>query len=196
MAVESSAAPPDSRNLLCMLSSQSNLPRRRPADTDQAVSFTLRRLTFSHKTRLGADLAELKGVSPLCALLGWNIAISSHNYDQDKSRYGAAGPSDARLLPPGNRSQTGWRGESLAGQRSRDRWGRRCDAGESQMPPKHTYLISRNSSIPYFEPSRPIPDSLTPPKGATSVEMMPVLTPTIPLSSASATRHTRPRSRA
>jgi hypothetical protein len=36
-----------------------------------------------------------------------------------------------------------------------------------------------------------MPDSLTPPKGATSVEMMPVLMPTIPLSMASATRHTR-----
>ena len=27
--------------------------------------------------------------------------------------------------------------------------------------------------MPYFEPSRPMPDSLTPPNGATSVEMMP-----------------------
>src|SRR4026207_1532288 len=34
--------------------------------------------------------------------------------------------------------------------------------------------------MPYFEPSRPIPDSLTPPNGATSVEMMPVLMPTMP----------------
>src|SRR6267142_5886935 len=51
------------------------------------------------------------------------------------------------------------------------------------MPPKHMYLISRNSSIPYLEPSRPRPDSFTPPKGATSVEMLPVLMPTIPYSS-------------
>ena len=29
--------------------------------------------------------------------------------------------------------------------------------------------------MPYFEPSRPRPDSLTPPNGATSVEMMPVV---------------------
>jgi hypothetical protein len=36
------------------------------------------------------------------------------------------------------------------------------------MPPKHMYLISRNSSIPYLDPSRPRPDSFTPPKGATS----------------------------
>ena len=35
------------------------------------------------------------------------------------------------------------------------------------------YLISSHSSIPYFEPSRPMPDSLTPPNGATSVEMKP-----------------------
>ena len=34
-----------------------------------------------------------------------------------------------------------------------------------------------------------------PPNGATSVEMNPVLMPTMPNSSASATRHTRPTSR-
>ena len=51
------------------------------------------------------------------------------------------------------------------------------------------------SSMPYFEPSRPIPDSLTPPKGATSFEMIPSLTPTIPYSRPSETRHTRPTSR-
>ncbi len=50
--------------------------------------------------------------------------------------------------------------------------------------------------MPYLEPSRPTPDSLTPPKGATSVEMMPVLMPTMPVYSASATRQTRPKSRA
>ena len=49
--------------------------------------------------------------------------------------------------------------------------------------------------MPYFEPSRPMPDSLTPPNGATSVEMKPVLMPTIPYSSASETRQMRPRSR-
>ena len=32
------------------------------------------------------------------------------------------------------------------------------------------YLISTKSSIPYFEPSRPIPDSFTPPNGATSFD--------------------------
>jgi hypothetical protein len=36
------------------------------------------------------------------------------------------------------------------------------------MPPKHMYFISRNSSMPYLEPSRPMPDSFTPPKDATS----------------------------
>src|SRR5688572_32319443 len=63
------------------------------------------------------------------------------------------------------------------------------------IPPKQRYLISRNSSMPYFDPSRPSPDSLTPPNGATSVEIRPVLMPTIPDSSASATRQTRPISR-
>ncbi len=50
--------------------------------------------------------------------------------------------------------------------------------------------------MPYLEPSRPRPEDFTPPKGATSVEIIPVLTPTIPDSNASATRNTRPRSRA
>src|SRR5438046_10673531 len=63
------------------------------------------------------------------------------------------------------------------------------------MPPMQTYLTSMYSSIPYLEPSRPIPDCLTPPKGATSVVIKPVFTPTIPYSSASATRQTRPMSR-
>ena len=45
--------------------------------------------------------------------------------------------------------------------------------------------------MPYFEPSRPKPDSFTPPNGATSVEMMPSLMPTMPYSSASATRQMR-----
>ena len=45
--------------------------------------------------------------------------------------------------------------------------------------------------MPYLEPSRPIPDSFIPPKGATSVEIRPVLTPTIPYSSASETRQMR-----
>ena len=63
------------------------------------------------------------------------------------------------------------------------------------MPPKHTYFTCTNSSMPYIEPSRPRPDCFTPPKGATSVVMSPVLTPTIPYSSASATRQIRPISR-
>ena len=67
--------------------------------------------------------------------------------------------------------------------------------GQDQIPPMHRYFTSRNSSKPYFEPSRPIPDSFIPPKGATSVEIKPVLTPMMPNSSASATRQTRPMSR-
>ena len=37
-------------------------------------------------------------------------------------------------------------------------WGR--------LPAQAMYLVPRNSSIPSCEPSRPIPDCLTPPKGA------------------------------
>src|SRR5690606_39733702 len=65
-----------------------------------------------------------------------------------------------------------------------------------QIPPRHRYFISRYSSIPYFEPSRPSPEDFMPPKGATSVEIRPVLIPTMPYSSASATRTTRLRPRA
>src|SRR5580704_8934412 len=49
--------------------------------------------------------------------------------------------------------------------------------------------------MPYLEPSRPVPDSFIPPNGATSVEISPVLSPTMPYSSASATRQERARSR-
>jgi hypothetical protein len=49
--------------------------------------------------------------------------------------------------------------------------------------------------MPYFEPSRPSPDCFTPPNGATSFEMMPTFTPTMPASSASAARKMRPTSR-
>ena len=49
--------------------------------------------------------------------------------------------------------------------------------------------------MPYLLPSRPVPDSLTPPKGATAVEIRPVLMPTMPYSTASATRQIRPMSR-
>lgn len=59
---------------------------------------------------------------------------------------------------------------------------------ELVIPPKQIYLISRYSSIPYFEPSRPNPDCFQPPKGAISDEMIPSFTPTIPTSMASATR--------
>ena len=48
------------------------------------------------------------------------------------------------------------------------------------IPPMARYLISSQSSMPYFEPSRPIPDSFMPPNGATSVETKPVLMPTMP----------------
>jgi hypothetical protein len=46
-----------------------------------------------------------------------------------------------------------------------------------------------------LDPSRPIPDSFTPPNGATSVETTPVLIPRIPYSRPSETRKIRPTSR-
>ena len=51
-----------------------------------------------------------------------------------------------------------------------------------------TYLVSRYSSIPSNPPSRPKPDCLTPPNGAAGLDTIPVLTPIIPNSMASATR--------
>jgi hypothetical protein len=71
----------------------------------------------------------------------------------------------------------------------------RVASSQRSMPPMQRYLTSRNSSMPYFEPSRPMPLSFMPPKGAISVEMMPSLMPTMPYSSASATRQMRPMSR-
>src|SRR5205814_4945814 len=65
----------------------------------------------------------------------------------------------------------------------------------ASTPPMQRYLISSHSSMPYFDPSRPMPDSLTPPNGATSVEITPVLMPRMPYSSASETRQMRPMSR-
>ena len=47
-------------------------------------------------------------------------------------------------------------------------------------PPTATYFSSSHSSSPYFDPSRPMPDSFMPPNGATSVETNPVLMPTMP----------------
>lgn len=55
------------------------------------------------------------------------------------------------------------------------------------MPPNVTIFVTRYSSTPYLDPSLPKPDSLTPPNGAAGSEINPVLTPTMPTSSASAT---------
>lgn len=66
---------------------------------------------------------------------------------------------------------------------------------EAAHRPRQTYFNSRYSSMPWREPSRPIPDCLMPPKGAASLEMTMVLMPIMPHSSASATRQTRPTSR-
>src|SRR5262249_7511514 len=92
------------------------------------------------------------------------------------------------------------RSKGLADAGDQDRPASRKAGSESarvarQMPPMHRYLVSRYSSMPYFEPSRPRPDCLMPPNGATSFEIRPVLMPTIPYSSASDTRQTRARSR-
>ena len=45
--------------------------------------------------------------------------------------------------------------------------------------------------MPSKPPSRPNPLAFTPPKGAAALEMTPALSPTIPVSSASATRNPR-----
>ena len=58
-----------------------------------------------------------------------------------------------------------------------------------------TYLVSRYSSMPSLPPSRPMPDCLTPPKGAPALETRPWLRPTMPDSSFSQTRKARSRSR-
>ena len=46
--------------------------------------------------------------------------------------------------------------------------------------------------MPYLEPSRPRPEDLIPPNGATSVEISPSLIPTMPYSRASLMRQARP----
>lgn len=55
------------------------------------------------------------------------------------------------------------------------------------FPPIVIVFVVTYSSMPSILPSRPKPDSLTPPKGAAGSEINPVFTPTMPTSSASAT---------
>ncbi len=50
----------------------------------------------------------------------------------------------------------------------------------SRMPAQAMYFSSRKSSMPCCEPSRPMPDSLTPPNGASAALMKPVLMAIIP----------------
>ena len=50
--------------------------------------------------------------------------------------------------------------------------------------------------MPYLEPSRPGPEDMVPLNGATSLEMIPVLTPSMPYSNTSPTRKNWLRSRA
>ena len=57
-----------------------------------------------------------------------------------------------------------------------------------------TYVVSRYSSIPSKPPSRPNPLAFTPPNGAAGLETRPVLMPTMPKSSDSASRMVRSRS--
>ncbi len=70
------------------------------------------------------------------------------------------------------------------------RLGRR-PAGPLAQGVKAMYLVSRYSSMPSEPPSRPNPDSLMPPNGAAASEMTPRFTPTMPASTASATRSAR-----
>jgi hypothetical protein len=122
---------------------------------------------------------------------------------RDFPRYAA---SPGRLVNSGEKKKTrrksgscDWRNRVDPRRRCAKRgapWSSRFVLGlRDYIPPRHKYFSSRYSSIPYFEPSRPIPDSFTPPNGAVSVEIIPVFTPTIPYSRASATRHTRVISR-
>jgi hypothetical protein len=62
--------------------------------------------------------------------------------------------------------------------------------------PCNRYFTFEIVSMPYFEPTRLSSDLLTPPNGATVVDINPVLIPAMPCSGASATRHNRPRARA
>ena len=83
----------------------------------------------------------------------------------------------------------------LPDQKSRQKQGAANEQFDHGITSKQRYLISRYSSMPYLEPSRPMPDCLMPPNGATSFEIRPVLMPTMPYSSASPTRQQRPMSR-
>ena len=62
-------------------------------------------------------------------------------------------------------------------------------------PSQQRYFVSRNSSIPWCDPSRPSPLCLTPPNGATSFEIKPQLIPIIPDSIAAEARQMRAASR-
>ena len=56
------------------------------------------------------------------------------------------------------------------------------------------YLVSQNSRMPWWPPSRPRPLCLTPPNGAAGSEIRPRFSPTMPHSSFSETRSPRARS--
>src|SRR5437667_12274575 len=71
-----------------------------------------------------------------------------------------------------------------------------CQSCKSQpQPPIVMVLIIVYSSVPYLLPSLPNPLCFTPPNGAAGSLIIPVFTPTMPTSSASATLHIRPMSR-
>jgi acyl-CoA reductase-like NAD-dependent aldehyde dehydrogenase len=63
--------------------------------------------------------------------------------------------------------------------------------GDIIATPTQTYFTSTYSSIPRCEPSRPMPDSFMPPKGATVVDISASFAPTMPYSSASLMRQIR-----
>ena len=67
-------------------------------------------------------------------------------------------------------------------------------ASRTQVLGMNVYFVVRYSSMPSSEPSRPMPDCLTPPKGAAALEMTPALRPIIPVSSRSIMRMPRFRS--
>ena len=104
--------------------------------------------------------------------------------------------SSIALLARGRFSVSTATGPVTSRQDGHFRLAHRCSlsAQTRLRPARLMYLRSSQSSMPYFDPSRPMPDSLIPPNGACSFETRPVLTATMPASSASETRKTRPTS--
>ncbi len=115
------------------------------------------------------------GRPPICEQKSQPLCVGFFVYT------GLPGPGGVPQPKPGKARTTAARAVALGPSRHR--------------PPMARYFSSRYSSSPCREPSRPSPECLMPPNGATSEDIDPVLMPTMPYSRASPTRHTRPMSR-